>query len=141
MNRLFGLAAFILTVLPGAAHACSAKQPEDFSAFFEKFIDDKEFALSRTIYPSVHTRYEYRIEDGKQQITELRRKVGKQDDAKYPPLGVYMKSFGLEPQRQDVAANEAVVEVSKSGVQGFLSYHFSSPRGCWFLREVQNHSL
>jgi hypothetical protein len=141
MKRLFGYAAFSLIVLASPVLACDAKHPEDFTSFFTKYSDDKEFALSRTIYPSLRTRYEYRIEDGKQQITERQRKVARQDDAKFPPLGEYMKSIGLESRPQQITKNEATVELSKPGSQGLLTYHFSLTRGCWFLREVQNHSL
>jgi hypothetical protein len=52
-----------------------------------------------------------------------------------------MKSIGLESRPQQITKNEATVELSKPGSQGLLTYHFSLTRGCWFLREVQNHSL
>jgi hypothetical protein len=144
MNRLAGSAAvslISLCCLSAPAFACDPKHPEDFTAFFTKFSDDKDFALSRTVYPSVRTRFEYRMEDGKQQITERQRKVARQDDARFPALGEYMKSIGLESKPQEVSKNEAVVEVSKPGIRGLATYHFSLARGCWFLREVQNHSL
>jgi hypothetical protein len=130
-----------LITLSAPAFACDPKQPEDFSRFFSTFSSDKAFAISRTIYPSIRTRYEYRLEEGKQQITERRQKVAKQDDAKYPPLDEYMKSIGLEPKPQEVSAKETVVELSKPGSSGLLTYHFSLMRGCWYLREIQNHSL
>jgi hypothetical protein len=132
-------AVFVLTA--ARAVACDSKSPEDFSDFFANFTEDKSFAVSRTIYPSAIVRYEYRIEDGKQQITESRRKMTKEDDMRYPVLGVYMKSIGLESRPQEVSANEAVVEMSKAGNSGLLTYHFIVNRGCWFLREIQNHSL
>jgi hypothetical protein len=46
------------------------------------------------IYPSARIRYEYGVEDGKQQITEPRRMVSKKEDMKYPPIGVYTRSMG-----------------------------------------------
>jgi hypothetical protein len=143
MKGLSGLAAVLLIAIssPSPAFACDQKQREDFTTFFTRFSDDKAFALSRTIYPSTRTRYEYRMEDGKQQITERQRKVAKQDDARYPPLGEYMKSIGLQSKPQEISGNEAVVEVFRPGAHGLLTYHFSLTRGCWFLREIQNHSL
>lgn len=141
MKLLPGFAAVLPIVLSGPVLACDSKQPEDFSTFFTKFSGDKAFATSRTIYPSTRTRYEYRMEDGKQQITERRRKVAKRDDANYPSLGEYMQSIGLESKPQEVSGKEAVVELFKPGTRGLLTYHFSLTRGCWFLREIQNHSL
>jgi hypothetical protein len=123
------------------AIACDPKHPEEFPEFFASFLEDKSFAVSRTIYPSAVVRYEYRIEDGKQQITESRKKMNRDEDMRYPGLGEYMKSIGLEHRPQELSANEAVVEISKSGNSGLLTYHFSLNRGCWFLREIQNHSL
>jgi hypothetical protein len=142
MKRMAGFAAvFVIAISSSQTFACNAKQTEDFATFFNRFSDDKSFALSRTIYPSPRTWYEYRIEDGKQQITELQRKVAKQDDAKYPPLGEYIKSIGLVSKQQEISGNEAIVEIFKPGTQGVIAYHFALARGCWFLREIQNHSL
>jgi hypothetical protein len=145
MKRLTGTAVASavasLIALSTPVLACDSKQTENFSRFFSSFSSDKAFAINRTIYPFVTTRYEYRMEDGKQQITERRRKVAKQDDAKYPPLDEYMKSIGLEPKPQEVSEKEAVVELSKPGSSGLLTYHFSLMRGCWYLREIRNHSL
>jgi hypothetical protein len=141
MKRLSGTAIASLIALSVPALACDLKQPENFSSFFSNFSSDKAFAVSRTIYPFVTTRYEYRLEDGKQQITERRRKVAKQDDAKFPPLDEYMKSIGLRSKPQEILGKEAVVELFKPGSSGLLTYHFSLTRGCWYLREIQNHSL
>ncbi|MDB5770672.1 MAG: hypothetical protein JWM42_1046, partial [Burkholderia sp.] len=54
MNGLAGSAAvslISLCCLSAPAFACDPKLPEDFTAFFAKFSDDKDFALSRTVYP------------------------------------------------------------------------------------------
>jgi hypothetical protein len=141
MKALLGYAALSLMALASPVLACDTKHSENFTSFFTKFSENKEFALGRTVYPSIRTRYEYRIEDGKQQITERQRKVARQDDAKYPPLGEYMKSIGLQSKAEQISGNEAVVELFKPGSRNLLTYHFSLTRGCWFLREVQNHSL
>jgi hypothetical protein len=141
MHFLSRFCAVSLIGLSTSVFACDPKHPEDFSAFFTRFADDKAFAVSRTDYPSGRIRYEYGIEDGKQQIMERRQKVTKQEDMKYLPLGHYMKYLGLESRTQEVSPTAWVVEVFKPGVDGLLSYHFSSRRGCWFLREIESHSL
>lgn len=123
------------------AIACDPRRPEEFSGFFASFLEDKSFAVSRTIYPSAVVRYEYRIEDGKQQITESRRKMTRDEDMRYPGLGEYIRSIGLEARPQEISTNEAIVEMTQAGKSGLLTYHFFLNRGCWFLREIQNHSL
>ena len=77
MNIRTAIAAALLAVagLPVAAIACDAQRPENFSSFFDHFSSDKNFAFSRTIYPSTRVRLEYGMEGGKQQITEQRRTV------------------------------------------------------------------
>jgi hypothetical protein len=141
MNRLSGLAGSALIGLCAQAFACGPNEPEDFSGFFTKFADNKTFAMARTVYPVVTVNYEYGIEDGKQQITEVRRHTAKQDDMKYPPLADFLTSMGLESRHQDVSRTGAVVEVFKPGSNGLLTYHFALAGGCWFLREIQNHRL
>jgi hypothetical protein len=141
LAHIAAIAAVFMIAMPGQVHACDSTHPENFTTFFTRFSGDKAFALSRTIYPSTRTHYEYRMEDGKQQITERQRKVAKRDDANYPPLGEYIKSIGLESKAQVLSADEAIVEIFKPHTSGLLTYHFSLTRGCWFLREIQNHSL
>jgi hypothetical protein len=141
MHRsLYSIAAWFM-LFSAQALACDPKRAEEFSDFFASFLEDKSFAVSRTTYPSAIVRYEYRIEDGKQQITESRRKMSREDDMRFPGLGEYMKSIGLEARVQEISTNEAVMEIFKTGNTGLLTYHFSLNRGCWFLREIQNHSL
>jgi hypothetical protein len=123
------------------ALACNPIQPENFSAFFDGFSSDKAFAVSRTIYPSARIRYEYGVEDGKQQITEIRRTVSKKEDMKYPPIGVYTRSMGLEPKPREVSRTQAVIALSAPENSGLLTYHFTLKQGCWFLQEIQQHLL
>lgn len=141
MNFLYRSFAASLVSLSTSVLACDPKQSEDFSAFFARFSDNKAFAVSRTDYPSGRIQYDYAMEDGKQQITELRRKVTRQEDMKYLPLGQYMTYLGLESRSQQVSAAAWIVEVFKPGADGLLAYHFALRRGCWFLREIQSHSF
>jgi hypothetical protein len=141
MHFLSRSVAASLIGLSASALACDAKQPEDFSAFFTRFSDNKAFAVSRTDYPSGRVQYDYGMEEGKQQITESRRRVTKQEDMKYLALGHYMKYLGLESRQQQVSQSAWIVEVFKPGTDGMLAYHFTLRRGCWFLREIQSHSL
>jgi hypothetical protein len=141
MNLISRVFSVSLIGMSTSVLACDPRQPEDFSAFFASFSGDKAFAVDRTIYPSLRVRYEYGIEEGKQQITEVKVRVSKQEDRKYPALGETMKSVGLESTAKEVSRTETVVEVFKPGTNGLVTYHFSLRRGCWFLREIQNHAL
>jgi hypothetical protein len=141
MNIRFLLAAAFFAGLPVQVLACSPNQPEDFAAFFTNFSNDKSFALSRTVYPSSRVRYTYMLENGKQEITEFKRQVKKQDDIKYPALGDYMKTTGIIATPQGVSQIEAVVELSKPDASLLFTYHFSAKQGCWFLTEIQRHVL
>lgn len=131
--------ALILSGFSLSAQACSPTQPEEFSAFFSRFSTSKEFALSRTLYPSPRVRYDYRIEDGRQEITETRRKASRHEDLKYLPLKEHVTAFGLKLAPPEVSANAAVAHVSSSAWQ--MSYHFSLSQGCWFLQEIQQHVM
>lgn len=121
------------------AHACSVAQPEEFPAFFSRFSSSKEFALSRTLYPSPRVRYDYRVEDGKQEITETRRKASRQEDLKYLPLKEHVSAFGLKLAPPEVSQKTAVAHVSSDAWQ--MSYHFALSQGCWFLQEIQQHVM
>jgi hypothetical protein len=65
----------------------------------------------------------------------------RQEDMKYPALGEIMKSAGLDSAPKQVSGTETLVEIVKPGSAGLVMYHFTLRRGCWFLREVQNHRL
>lgn len=141
MKASFLLLAVFLSGQAASALACDANRPENFSAFFASFSADKTFAVSRTIYPSARIRYEYGMEDGKQQITESRRTVSKKEDMKYPSIGAYTQSMGLALKPREVLQTQAVVELVQPGTGGLLTYHFSLKQGCWFLQEIQQHLL
>jgi hypothetical protein len=143
MNFRTAIAAAMLALagLPLAAFACDAQRPENFSSFFSHFSNDKNFAFSRTIYPSTRVRLEYGIEGGKQQITEQRRTVTRQGDAASSALGDYIKANQLEFTVDESAKGKTVVDVFKPDRDWVLSYHFMSKNGCWFLREIQYHAL
>ncbi|WP_019140007.1 hypothetical protein [Noviherbaspirillum massiliense] len=131
--------ASILLGISLSTFACDPHRPEDFSAFFKNFSADKAFATSRTLYPSTRVLYQYSLEDGKQQITETRRKVTKQEDMKYLPLQEYVNSYGLTLTPLEVTPTRAVIEASSTGWQ--MDYHFSLSQGCWFLEEIWQHML
>lgn len=134
-------AAVFLLAVSTPLLACNPERPEKFSTFFNRFLEDKKFAVSRTIYPVNQVSLEYYIEDGKQHIAETRRKIEKVQDTKYPALGIYLESMGIASRVQEASAAKAVVEVFKPGANGFATYHFLPVRGCWFLYEMQNHFL
>ena len=143
MSIRTAIAAAMLALIgtPLAASACDALRPENFSNFFDHFSNDKNFAFSRIIYPSTRVRLEYSIENGKQQITEQRRRVTRQGDAASSALGDYIKANQLEFTVDDSTKGKAVVDVFKPDRDWILSYHFMSKNGCWFLREIQYHAL
>ena len=133
--------ASLIVGLSDPALACNANRPEDFSTFFAAFSADKAFAVSRTIYPSSRIRYEYGMEDGKQQITEIRRTVTKKEDMKYPAIGAYTQSMGLELRPKEVSRTQAVIELVQPETSSLLTYHFALRQGCWLLQEIQQHLL
>lgn len=141
MKASFLPQASLLIGLTAPAFACDSSRPEDFSTFFAGFSNDKAFAVSRTIYPSARIRYEYGMEDGKQQITEIRRVVTKKEDMKYPAIGAYTQSMGLELKPKEVSRAQAVIELVQPESSSLLTYHFALKQGCWFLQEIQQHLL
>lgn len=138
---LVASAIAVMGLSSASVFACDSAHPEDFSGFFARFAKDKAFAVKRTLYPSLRTRYEYGLENGKQQITETHLKVSKQEDMRYPALGEYLMSVGLEPAPKQVSGTEALVEITQPGAAWLVTYYFSARRGCWFLREIRNHAL
>ncbi|RJF97264.1 hypothetical protein [Noviherbaspirillum saxi] len=134
-------AAAMLATTPTAVLACEARQPENFSGFFNRFAEDKNFAASRTVYPSLRIRYDYGLEGGKQQITESRRTVSRQGDVASQTMGHFIQTNQLEYTTSGISKDKVVVDVLKPGRDWVLSYHFLSKGGCWFLREIQYHAL
>jgi hypothetical protein len=52
-----------------------------------------------------------------------------------------MKDEGLESYVVARNFKAAVVEVYKDGTGWVMTYHFSRMGRCWYLRELQDHSL
>lgn len=139
MNARYVLMTCILAMSTASAIACGPQQPEDFSVFFKNFTSNKNFSMDRTIYPSMRIRYEYRLDSGKQEITETHRKVTRQEDRKYLALQEYVATNRLTIGRPEVTQNDAEVEISSPDWQ--LNYHFALRQGCWFLHEIQQHVM
>jgi hypothetical protein len=141
MKNLSRCIVLLLAASAVSAQACSARQPEALPAFFETFINDKDFAISRTIYPSARVRFQYGMENGKQEIIETRRTASRRDDMKYPALGDYIRTTGIESELQQKTPTSAVARLSRPGTSTLVTYHFLLANGCWFLREIQDHAL
>ena len=141
MKRLLCCLPLLFAVLPASLLACDAKRPEPLAGFFEQFLNDKRFAVSRTLYPAQRVHYRYGLQDGKQEITESRRSMIKLEDAKYPPLGDYIRSMGFAPALRQTSPTNGVARLSRTDGGWLLDYQFSLKDGCWYLREIQHHAL
>ncbi|MBS1190553.1 MAG: hypothetical protein H6R10_2345 [Rhodocyclaceae bacterium] len=98
------LLAFVFLVgLPQQSFAavCKAGEPEDFSAFFTHFSDDKPFAVSRTLFPLRQLRWEYGIDSkGNDVSSPVPSRASKAEFSATPSLsGVHAgKRLGFEDQ-------------------------------------------
>lgn len=130
----------LLLLLPLNAFAqCTAPGPEPFAAFIEAFGRDKAFAITRTEYPLLmlgHGQAAYEEGAG---ITRTR--VPQADDAAAPTLAELARADGLHMSTSSLTASAATVRMEKPDTDYVLEYVFVRKGRCWYLRQVQNHSL
>lgn len=134
------LSLFILT--SGYAHTCKVSSSENFQIFFDRFLVEKEFAISRTVYPVRHLKQEYGLnengqEDSSATLTLLTEKQYKEA----LPLSTFIQENKLIFEIKMRSKNVATVKVYKSDTDWVLEYHFIQKHRCWFLREIEDLSL
>ncbi len=141
MNRLI---CFLFLVMCGslAQGKCDASSQEEFPDFFSKFASSKLFAAGRTIYPHVVIRHDYGLDErGKEVDKKIKTFVTREIDASYPALSDYMRANSLEYKQKSQSTSKAVVEVFKPDSDWLFSYRFMRKGKCWYLTEIEDHSL
>jgi hypothetical protein len=142
MHRFAIILSMMFYSALSAGSACESVKREDFSVFFSRFSDDRQFAFNRTIFPLRALKWEYGIDsNGKDESAPVRSRISKEKYASAPSLSVYMKENGLTSKIKSSTSRSAVVEVFKDGTDWLTTRHFVRKGNCWFLYEYQDHSL
>jgi hypothetical protein len=125
--------------LSAFAQECSSSSQEAFAGFFSEFVSDKAFAVGRTIYPLSVVHWHHGM-DGHDVAPPRRSTREREQDQALPRLSAFMQENSLDANILDVGSRAAIVEVAKEGTSWVMTYHFLRKGGCWFLRELQDHS-
>ena len=142
MHRFAILLSLMFYSALSAGSVCESVAREDFSVFFSRFSDDRQFAINRTIFPLRALKWEFGIDsNGKDESAPVRSRITKAKYAGAPNLSVYMKENGLTSKIKSATSRFAVVEVFKDGTDWLTTRHFERKGNCWFLYEYQDHSL
>ncbi len=112
MLRILLLATVICATTQAQAGKCNEPITEEFATFLEHFAIDKQFAVSRTIYPLRGRRWEIGIDEkGNAASKAVRADISQDQNAKAPTLSEYIKKNSLVSQTKKVMAKLAIVEV------------------------------
>jgi hypothetical protein len=133
-----------LIIIPVLAHPaeCFATRPENFSKFFEKFVHNKQFASSRTLYPLKIEMRHYEVDARGNKTSETNTILRlKQDDAKTESLSVEMERNELSFKILSINERAAIVNVSGNGDDMLFNHHFSKVGNCWFQEKLEDYSL
>lgn len=121
---------------------CKSRKSEEFTTFFARFANDKEFATSRTTWPLPTIHWEFGADAaGNNESAPVRTLVSQAQDSASPSLSTYISQNGMNSKIQTLTTNTAVVEIFKEDTDWLMTYHFSLTGHCWVLQEFQNHSL
>jgi hypothetical protein len=138
--RLSLLLLFVF--LGGCAHPsgkiCNSTPPENFQPFLKRFLEDKQFAMSRTLYPLVTINYEAGNEDGNSVNKTLSTR---EENAKFPALTEYMEKNDLVHKIKSVDDSRALVMIYKPDTDWLYDLHYTNKNGCWVFTEIHDYSV
>jgi hypothetical protein len=132
----------LLAILAGCTHpsgqGCSSVQPESFRPFLVRFLADKQFAMSRTVYPLLTVNHGAG-DDGSDVVTKTYST--REQDSKSPAINGYMKENGLVHEVKSTNESTALVTINKPDTDWLYDLHYTRKNGCWMLTEIQDYSL
>ena len=142
MRILIYLILYLLLPSFATAGSCKSNQSESFVTFFDKFSSEKEFALSRTIYPLKFKKWEHGLDEkGNDASSPTLKFITKKEEEKGSSLSYYMKKNSLDFEITENLEDSAKVKIYKEGTDWMMDYHFMNKSNCWFLREIEDFSL
>lgn len=126
---------------PTLAGECRSNPPEEFSGFFARFAVQKQFSVSRSLYPSYVIRHDAEAEIDQPGGHTIRTPLSSEDDAATPTIAEQGQRNGMQTKIRQLSSTQAVIELFKPDTDSLLTYHFENRRGCWYLHHVEDHSL
>lgn len=136
-----GVLAIACVMAPALAGECRSHPTEEFSGFFARFAVQKQFSVSRSLYPSYVIRHDAEAEIEQSGEHTIRTPLSREDDAATPTIDEQVQRNGMQTKIRLLSARQAVIELFKPDTDWLLTYHFENRRGCWYLHHVEDHSL
>jgi hypothetical protein len=120
------------------AESCAVRDVS-FNQFFSKFIIDKNFDISRTIYP-LTVYYSDEVCQAKREDEPECRKVSyvsKKDYLTTATLATTMKEQSRLSKVKTLTKERAVVIIYLPDSDWLDIYNFKNKEGCWYLSNIQ----
>jgi hypothetical protein len=125
-----------------ASAACTASRPEAWEPFFTQYSSSSQFALSRTRFPLSVLVWEFGVDEkGRESTSPRKSTVSPAEFAKGEALALHARANGLKLRTKTQSATAVTVELFKEDTDYLVDYHFQFVNGCWFLRQIEDHSL
>ena len=120
------------------AESCAVRDVS-FSQFFSKFITDKNFDISRTIYPLKIYYYDEVCQAKREGEPECGKvsNVSKKDNLTTATLATTMKEQSRLSKVKSFTKNRAVVIIYLPDSDWLDTYNFINKAGCWYLSNIQ----
>jgi hypothetical protein len=126
-----------------AAEPCRSKKTEDFSTFFTKFSEEKQFSLSRVIFPLQNFKWEYGANEKLEDVSSATKTLipRKQYEA-WQTLAEAIKTDNLESHIENTNSKYIKVRFTVLASDWFDdTYHFMRKGKCWYLYKIEDRAV
>jgi len=142
MIRLLVLSLFLWFPVIASGATCDAPENENFLTFFFRFSGDKDFSVSRTLYPLKVLAQQYGIDQLGNNVSSTKRLTRtKKQDGELPGLSSLLQMGNLIAKVHQLSSKSSVVQVYGESSEWAQTYHFSRRGRCWYLKEFREHSV
>jgi hypothetical protein len=126
-----------------ATEPCRSKKAEDFATFFTKFSIEKQFSLSRVIFPLQNFKWEYGTNEKLEDLSSATKTlISRKQYEAWQTLAEAIKTDNLESHIENTNSQYIRVRFTVHASDWFDdTYHFMRKGKCWYLYTIEDRAV